>query len=113
PAERAALLRAAGIQPVQARKRHVHLRTRPPPRWHRRHRHRSAPRRGTPAHDAATSIYLASAAEVEGVTGQYFTDRRPKTSNKTSYDTAAAARLWDTSARLVHSGRKHKPLAVP
>ena len=64
----------------------------------------SRPFLGTPARGAATSIYLASAAEVEGVTGQYFTNRRPKTSNKTSYDTAAAAQLWDTSARLVHSG---------
>ena len=59
----------------------------------------------TPAQGAATSIYLASASEVEGVTGQYFADRRPKTSNKASYDTTAAARLWDTSARLICAGR--------
>ena len=58
----------------------------------------------TPAQGAATSIYLATAPEVEGVTGQYFADRRPKTSNKASYDTTAAARLWDTSTRLTHSG---------
>ena len=55
----------------------------------------------TPAQGAATSIYLASASEVEGVTGQYFAHRRPTTSSKASYDTTAAARLWDTSARLV------------
>jgi hypothetical protein len=34
----------------------------------------------TPAQGAATSIYLATAPEVEGVTGQYFAHRRPKTS---------------------------------
>jgi NAD(P)-dependent dehydrogenase (short-subunit alcohol dehydrogenase family)/MFS family permease len=60
----------------------------------------------TPAQGAATSIYLASASEVEGVTGQYFANRRPKTSNKASYDTTAAARLWDTSARLICSGQE-------
>ncbi len=33
-----------------------------------------------------------------------FPNRRPETSNKASYDTAAAARLWNTSARLTNSG---------
>ena len=55
----------------------------------------------TPARGAATSIYLASSPEVEGVTGRYFANRKPKTSNKASYDTAAASRLWQVSADLV------------
>ena len=55
----------------------------------------------TPAQGAATSIYLASSPEVEGVTGQYFANRKPRTSNKASYDTTAAARLWQVSAGLV------------
>ncbi len=55
----------------------------------------------TPQQGAATSIYLASSPEVEGVTGTYFADGRPQTSNKASYDIAAAARLWQVSARLV------------
>jgi retinol dehydrogenase 14 len=54
----------------------------------------------TPARGAATSIYLASAPEAEGVTGRYFANRKPKTSGKASYDTAAAARLWQISADL-------------
>jgi retinol dehydrogenase-14 len=54
----------------------------------------------TPAQGAATPIYLASSPEVEGVTGQYFANRRPKKSSKSSYNTAAAARLWQVSARL-------------
>jgi NAD(P)-dependent dehydrogenase (short-subunit alcohol dehydrogenase family) len=54
----------------------------------------------TPAQGALTPIYLASSPEVEGVTGQYFANRRPKTSSKASYDTAAAARLWQVSADL-------------
>src|SRR5580692_9919110 len=58
----------------------------------------------TPAQGAATSIYLATASELEGVTGQYFAHRRPTTSSKASYDITAAARLWDASDRLTHSG---------
>ena len=54
----------------------------------------------TPAQGAATSIYLASSPEVEGITGRYFANRKPKTSNKASYDTTAA-RLWQVSADLV------------
>jgi NAD(P)-dependent dehydrogenase (short-subunit alcohol dehydrogenase family) len=54
-----------------------------------------------PAAGAATSIYLASSAQVDGVTGRYFANRKPRTSSKSSYDTAAAARLWQVSADLV------------
>jgi retinol dehydrogenase-14 len=54
----------------------------------------------TPAQGALTSIYLASSAEVEGVTGQYFVNCRPKRSGRASYDTAVAARLWDVSCEL-------------
>jgi retinol dehydrogenase 14 len=54
-----------------------------------------------PEKGAATSIYLASSPEVEGVTGKYFVDSKPKTSSPSSYDTAAAARLWQISLDLV------------
>ena len=55
----------------------------------------------TPTRGAATSVYLASSAEVEGVTGRYFANSKPKTSSKASQDVAAAARLWGVSADLV------------
>ena len=55
----------------------------------------------TPAQGAVTSVYLASSPEVEGVTGRYFANRKPRSSNRSSYDTAAAARLWRLSADLV------------
>lgn len=55
----------------------------------------------TPRRGAATSIHLASSAEVEGVTGRYFVNRKPRRSSRNSYDTAAAARLWRVSQRLV------------
>jgi NAD(P)-dependent dehydrogenase (short-subunit alcohol dehydrogenase family) len=55
----------------------------------------------TPARGAATSIHLASSPDVEGVTGRYFADGKPRRSSKGSYDVAAAARLWQVSADLV------------
>ncbi len=55
----------------------------------------------TPAQGALTSIYLASSADVEGISGRYFANRTPKSSNKLSYDATAASRLWDVSADLV------------
>ena len=54
----------------------------------------------TPERGAATSIYLASSPEVEGVTGQYFEDKRARRSSRESYDEAAARRLWEISERL-------------
>ena len=54
----------------------------------------------TPAQGALTPVYLASSPEVEGITGRYFAARKPKTSSNASYDTAAAARLWQASADL-------------
>ena len=54
----------------------------------------------TPAQGASTPVYLASSPQVEGITGRYFVNRKPKTSSKASYDTAAAARLWQISADL-------------
>jgi retinol dehydrogenase-14 len=55
----------------------------------------------TPEQGAATSIYLASSPKVDGVTGTYFSNRIPQTSNEASYDRDAATRLWRISAALV------------
>jgi retinol dehydrogenase 14 len=55
----------------------------------------------TPAAGAATPVYLASSAQVDGITGRYFTNCTPRNSSNASYDTAAAARLWKVSAELV------------
>jgi retinol dehydrogenase 14 len=54
----------------------------------------------TPEQGAATSIHLASAPDLEHVSGRYFADSRPKRSSPRSYDDAAAARLWDVSCEL-------------
>ena len=55
----------------------------------------------SPARGAATSIHLASAADLERVTGRYFANSKPTRSSKPSYDEAAAARLWQVSGDLV------------
>jgi retinol dehydrogenase-14 len=55
----------------------------------------------TPAQGALRSIYLASSPDVDGVTGQFFANRKLKIANKVAYDTALTARLWQVSADLV------------
>ena len=54
-----------------------------------------------PTEGAATSIHLASAPELEHVTGRFFANSKPRRSSERSYDADAAARLWQVSADLV------------
>jgi NAD(P)-dependent dehydrogenase (short-subunit alcohol dehydrogenase family) len=55
----------------------------------------------SPARGAATSIHLASALQLEHVSGRYFANRRPRRSSARSNDQTVAARLWEASADLV------------
>src|SRR5438270_7167810 len=55
----------------------------------------------SPQEGANTSIYLASSAEVEGVTGQYFVKCIPRRSAAISYDESLQRHLWEQSAKLV------------
>jgi retinol dehydrogenase 14 len=55
----------------------------------------------SPSQGAATSIYLASSPEVDGVTGVYFAGGKSRTSAKAAYDVGAATHLWQVSAGLV------------
>jgi retinol dehydrogenase-14 len=71
-----------------------------PARWQRVFLPLVRPFLRTPDQGARTSIYLASSSEVDGVTGRYFANRKPKTSSRASYDTAAQARLWQISTDL-------------
>ena len=54
----------------------------------------------SPEQGAQTSIYLASSPEVEGVSSKYYSDCKPQTSSKPSYDTETARRLWEVSQEL-------------
>jgi NAD(P)-dependent dehydrogenase (short-subunit alcohol dehydrogenase family) len=58
----------------------------------------------TPESGAATSIYLASSPQVEGVSGKYFSNSKPRRSSKISYSAAAQRRLWEISAQLTGVG---------
>ena len=55
----------------------------------------------SPERGAVTSVYLASAPEAESMTGQYFINRKPKKTQKGSYDPALWSRLWEVSEELV------------
>ncbi len=55
----------------------------------------------SPEEGADTQIWLATAPEVEKITGKYFVRRRDTRSSEISYDKSVARRLWDTSAKMV------------
>jgi retinol dehydrogenase-14 len=55
----------------------------------------------SPAQGAATSIHLASAPDLEKVSGRYFANCKDKKSAERSYDHAVATRLWQRSTELV------------
>lgn len=50
---------------------------------------------------AKAPIYLASSAEVEGVTGQYWDKQKGVPSSAVSYDESSWTRLWKASEDLV------------
>ena len=52
---------------------------------------------------ARTSIYLASSKEVAGITGGFFEKSQAVRSSPSSYDEAAAARLWQVSAEMTEN----------
>jgi len=58
----------------------------------------------SPENGAATSIYLASSPDVEGITGKYFSNCKDTRSSKESYDEATARRLWEISAQMTGVG---------
>jgi NAD(P)-dependent dehydrogenase (short-subunit alcohol dehydrogenase family) len=54
----------------------------------------------SPEEGAKTSIYLASSPEVEGVSGKYFDDCKPKRSSRESYDESLASKLWNEGSKV-------------
>jgi NAD(P)-dependent dehydrogenase (short-subunit alcohol dehydrogenase family) len=54
----------------------------------------------TPEEASATTLYLASSAEMRGVTGAYFAKQRRAHSSVSSTDPAAARKLWNVCAEL-------------
>ena len=56
----------------------------------------------SPEEGAREITYLAASPEVEGRTGLYFENNRPRLPSQLSRKDGLAARLWAESARLVH-----------
>ena len=54
----------------------------------------------SPEQGAQTSIYLASSSEVEGISSKYYSDCKPQSSSKVSYDADVAKRLWEISQEV-------------
>jgi NAD(P)-dependent dehydrogenase (short-subunit alcohol dehydrogenase family) len=54
----------------------------------------------SPEQGAHTLVHLASSPDVAGITGQFFLRMQKRQTKPVTYDTQAAARLWDTSANL-------------
>lgn len=54
----------------------------------------------SPEKGAETTIYLATSPEVEGVTGGYFSKRKPARTSSAARDQAAAERLWAISEQM-------------
>lgn len=63
-----------------------------------------------PEDGARSSIRLASAPELEGVTGRYFREGRVATSSPASRDRELARRLWTVSSQL--TGLPAEPVAL-
>lgn len=56
----------------------------------------------TPEQGAETLVYLASSAEVNAVTGEYFHKCRPATPSKEAQDDDKAQRLWSETFKIAH-----------
>jgi NAD(P)-dependent dehydrogenase (short-subunit alcohol dehydrogenase family) len=54
----------------------------------------------SPEKGAETVTWLASAAEVEAVSGKYFLDKKEIRSSRISYDESVAKQLWNVSEQL-------------
>jgi len=51
---------------------------------------------------AATSVYLASAAEVSDISGKYFVRKKQTPSSPASYDLELMRKLWEISEEQIH-----------
>ncbi len=56
----------------------------------------------SPKNGAATSIYLATSPEVEGLSGKYFVKKAQRRTSGLSYDRDVARRMWDVSVELTN-----------
>jgi NAD(P)-dependent dehydrogenase (short-subunit alcohol dehydrogenase family) len=65
----------------------------------------------SPEKGAATSVYLASSPDVEGITGQYFAKCKPIRSAPNTYDVTLQEKLWAISLQQVRRTEPHVTVA--
>ena len=53
-----------------------------------------------PSIGAETSVFLASSADIRGITGKYFVNKEPSESRTITYDPETQDRLWEISEKL-------------
>ena len=55
---------------------------------------------------ASTTIYVATAPELDGVTGRYFVNSKPGRTSSMSKNKALGKKLWELSEQLIKTGSK-------
>jgi len=68
-----------------------------------------APFLASPEKGARTTLHVATAPELRGVTGRYFSGYREKTPSRAARDAAAALRLWQISENLTAPSTRLPP----
>ncbi len=68
----------------------------------------SSPFAKSPEKGAETSVYLATAPEVENVTGKYFANRKEIKSSKVSYNRELQQKLWERTEELIGLTSTHE-----
>lgn len=60
----------------------------------------------SPSEAAKTAVYLCASADVEGVSGDYFVDCKPRALRECALNDEDARRLWNLSVELGGAGKK-------
>ena len=68
-----------------------------------------APFLASPERGARTTLHVATAPELQGITGRYFSDCREKTPSRAARDDDAALRLWQISENLTAPSTRLPP----
>jgi retinol dehydrogenase-14 len=66
----------------------------------------------SPAKGAETPVYLATAPDLEAVTGEYFVDKKRRQSAPKTYDLALQRQLWDLSIELTNLRQEETPVRL-
>jgi NAD(P)-dependent dehydrogenase (short-subunit alcohol dehydrogenase family) len=62
----------------------------------------------TPEQGSRTLVYLAASPEVENITGEYFSNRRPERLTREAMDETLARKLWEVSEQIASNIDLHK-----